>query len=574
MSERERERLGHDALGIVLFALSVFAAASIVMATRRPVEDAGGTTALIAGLVAAIGAWPGLVLAAGLAWLGGRLWLGGVAVFALRPLAGLAGVSLGLSVLLGALTDAGGGALGASTGGAVSRQLSAPIGVLFGLACLGLPLWFAWLRGPVLARNRARAQEVDSPEAAPAESQQVRAQPAPKGESAVSEGASGRSLGATGLPDPSRDYEARLQPLYPPDVRRHGGIPEGARPLPPVHEPESKQGGPPAPAVPERGAEAPPGAGQPPGAHLAPGPTPSEPPVEPDSPAGEFRAGGALEGPMPGSEATGRESAATVAAEAPPVGEAQAFPLAEGEEDAVSAPPAPTWEEPGLFEEEPVDAYGTPLSLVERLRLANEATRQGLSDESPAPEPSAISREGAEVPKEPRADPGAGAPSPAASDAAGSPVPAAPDADGAPAPAAPDADGEAAPEGEGSEVPPDPAPAPRRQRRKARGKPAEAELFAPDAPEPDVVLVPRATPLATAGAADEDDLVFRAGCLILERKRVAVSMLQREFGLDFTQATALLDRLQASGLIGPYLGGQHRDILLTPQEWQERVGAG
>jgi DNA segregation ATPase FtsK/SpoIIIE-like protein len=120
-------------------------------------------------------------------------------------------------------------------------------------------------------------------------------------------------------------------------------------------------------------------------------------------------------------------------------------------------------------------------------------------------------------------------------------------------------------------------PAPRRQRRKARGKPAEAELFAPDAPEPepDVVLVPQAAPLATAGAAgDEDDLVFRAGCLILERKRVAVSMLQREFGLDFTQATALLDRLQASGLIGPYLGGQHRDILLTPQEWQERVGAG
>ena len=58
--------------------------------------------------------------------------------------------------------------------------------------------------------------------------------------------------------------------------------------------------------------------------------------------------------------------------------------------------------------------------------------------------------------------------------------------------------------------------------------------------------------------------------VVLERGRVAVSMLQREFSLDFKQATAVLDQLQEAGLIGPYMGGQRRDILLTLEEWRER----
>ena len=37
--------------------------------------------------------------------------------------------------------------------------------------------------------------------------------------------------------------------------------------------------------------------------------------------------------------------------------------------------------------------------------------------------------------------------------------------------------------------------------------------------------------------------------------------------LDFDQACAVLDQLQERGLIGPYMGGRTRDILLTPEEW-------
>jgi hypothetical protein len=81
----------------------------------------------------------------------------------------------------------------------------------------------------------------------------------------------------------------------------------------------------------------------------------------------------------------------------------------------------------------------------------------------------------------------------------------------------------------------------------------------------------------TPAANDPDSafrkLVFDAGCLVLEENRVAVSMLQRRFSLDFDQACAVLDRLQAEGLIGAYMGGRTRDILLTREEWLSKLGS-
>jgi len=110
------------------------------------------------------------------------------------------------------------------------------------------------------------------------------------------------------------------------------------------------------------------------------------------------------------------------------------------------------------------------------------------------------------------------------------------------------------------------------------------ETLEVDAEVAEVVLQPQAPPAprveAPAAAAASkpkrdlavDELVYRAGCLFLERQRVAVSMLQRDFGLDFKAATEVLDQLQKAGLIGPYLGGQRRDILITREQWDELVG--
>jgi len=110
----------------------------------------------------------------------------------------------------------------------------------------------------------------------------------------------------------------------------------------------------------------------------------------------------------------------------------------------------------------------------------------------------------------------------------------------------------------------------------------------PATDEPEVTLEPagrprggrgRSTPrrgeaATPAPGTDVDEgLLYEAGLMILERERVAVSMLQREFKLDFEQSTKLLDALQERGLIGPYLGGRHRDILLTREEWESRIGS-
>ncbi len=99
-------------------------------------------------------------------------------------------------------------------------------------------------------------------------------------------------------------------------------------------------------------------------------------------------------------------------------------------------------------------------------------------------------------------------------------------------------------------------------------------------PEPEVVLAPQsAVPASRAektpgrGLDPEKKLLVEVGCMFVERGRVAVSMLQRQYDMDFDQACRVLDDLQEMGLIGPYMGGKNRDILLTRDAWLEKVGA-
>ena len=98
--------------------------------------------------------------------------------------------------------------------------------------------------------------------------------------------------------------------------------------------------------------------------------------------------------------------------------------------------------------------------------------------------------------------------------------------------------------------------------------------------EPEVELepAPRAedapkVPVAVSAGDDRERQVFECGLLFVEEGRVAVSMLQKRFAMDFKEATAILDDLQERGLIGPYLGGKKRDILLTREEWMERAAS-
>ncbi|MBI1383188.1 MAG: hypothetical protein GC161_19140 [Planctomycetaceae bacterium] len=67
---------------------------------------------------------------------------------------------------------------------------------------------------------------------------------------------------------------------------------------------------------------------------------------------------------------------------------------------------------------------------------------------------------------------------------------------------------------------------------------------------------------------ERERLIHEAGLLFLNEGRVAVSLLQKRYSLDFQRSTEILDALQERGLIGPYLGGQRRDILMDKATWE------
>ena len=66
-----------------------------------------------------------------------------------------------------------------------------------------------------------------------------------------------------------------------------------------------------------------------------------------------------------------------------------------------------------------------------------------------------------------------------------------------------------------------------------------------------------------------EDIVFgyRDPPLVAEAISTRKQQLERRFGIDFDRACKVLDELQQAGLIGPYIGGRSRDILLTREEW-------
>lgn len=621
--------LRRDLGGLLLFALAIFLGVSVVMAAQRPDPAAGGTTALVTGLVDLLGAWPVILLSSCLGLLGARLWIAGASERLGRNAFWSLLLALSFALLLGSASGSAGGSFGELTGGNLSGVLSPWAGVPLALAVLAGVVWFAWLRPP-------EWQPVLSPDEpapsiyTPTDSEGLTADEA---EALLPGQITGRSIRIA--PD--------LSPPYPHDVRREGLIPQGARPLEPRDEPAPRSepetpaapaladaaprvalqplaepaGGiahqaaalavqPPAqpiaaplagsaladlapavprwerprdlaPAVPDETPEPVPPA--PAGFHISAAPVRSawesegkaalgdqeedeevavtQPRGDSDEPSDEDGAAeeaeeGLFDGKQVSREEDELDEDVEVDAEededepeseldedgsdddeAPASKNALDAWTDDGDAEVVTAallddappdagsrlvaseasaefeqPSRAAWEQGGLFDDEPVDAYGTPMTLVEELRQANQETSDRLEVTEPQ----------VEIP--------------------------------------------APPPGSESTAAATPEPELELQPRPRAAKP-KAPKLAKD-------LVPSAPAAPTADLVPGDDLVFRAGMLFLERGRVAVSMLQRTFDLDFKEATALLDQLQSAGLIGPYLGGQKRDILLTADEWRER----
>lgn len=549
MSDSEIEasnNVGRDALGIVVFALATFASISVGMSIWRPAEVPSSAMARAVGAgIDAIGVAPLLGFTLGLALLGAGTWLFSRSA-SLCDFAGLLGCALGLSILLGAVSADAGGLLGALSGGKVSAFLTYLVGVPFGLASLLLPAWLAWGR-PQGGNSWNLGQ--DSPEPAVPPASEV-------------EGVSPAEAEALLPRVPPRLAPTPPPPSpYPPDVRLQGRIPEGARPI--YFDDDSRAEALPDPDLetallgqPPEGLEAAPGHAR---AHLA----------RPDA------APGALRGPLGFPEDPGPGTPAGEGADEPLALGAAPSPARESEEVDL---PRPTWEQPNLFGEEAVDAYGTPLSILR--------THRGDAVSSPVVDPPDLPSETGEVALAERAladldaeeedEEQAGLALPVIEEDEGAELEveeddlALEDDSGEPGSAELEVElSEEAAEDETEDEPED-------EEEGADAGPARGPLVAaweaePEA-EPEVELVPQPPSGAPLGGPSED-LVRRAAALFLERQRVAVSLLQREFDLDFEQSTAVLDRLQEQGLIGPYLGGQRREILMSAAEWEQRTAA-
>jgi hypothetical protein len=521
-----------DGRGLALFTLGSFFTVLLALAidTAEPLERLTGSGLLARTWGGSVGLLPGLLFCGGLAALGAWEYLTGGGKELKRHVWGLALTAAGLSVLMGAFSESAGGFLGHHSAGLLSRSVHVVPAALLGLVAFVLPVWIVWLK-PALddapARVPIRKQDPKLPSVVWPQERASSVEVAPVAAKLQSEGldlgvspAEAAALIPEDLPSwrtLQRKFVSAAPPAaphspYPEDVRLRGEIPTGAKPLLTPHAPSPKR---------SEGLEEP----------AVPSLRERTPETEPKRSAVSAREDLALPQEkgesdpvleMPATldwgsrqdeleelrialaELTFEEPAPALPAEDVPQAPEVEERAVESELDESNIPPPPSWEQPVLFEaeeEEPVDAYGTPLSVSEAAHV--EAEAEELVEES-------------EADLEPiEADVGAAADS----------------------------------ESEEREVTLKPIAAPVASSGKKKKRASK--------PSPD----------------DRTELLTEIGCHLLERGRVAVSMLQKQYGMDFEEATSVLDELQRMGLIGPYLGGQRRDILLTREEWLEKVSS-
>ena len=459
-----------------------------------------------------------------------------------RHLCGSFGVALGLSIVLGAYSPDAGGRFGVIIGGGLAELAAAPLGALVGLGLVSGSIWAAWL-APSRVAAWERAQEIEKP-AVPLQ--------------AKADGVTTEESAALAFDGEPGAFSGVVESPYPEDVRVHGQIPDGAVALgaeeTPNHDEAAERAG-----GEEHTEDAPGGAEGAAEAALEgdavsleaeqgdagvvgedldvdEDSTPDDLADEPGEQAvtGDLTEASLEEG---AGEEELEEADSTEGPEEEPVSDVELDEEGEWEdeeeleedeelEEYVEEDEAELSEEDEEFEDEEDEEF----EEEEEEAVYEDAAQ--LEEDSEYEEEEEFEEDEEELEDEGEFDEG---------------------------------DDEELEEAAQLEEETSPEPTP------VEASEEQGDLFELGEgvveEESEVILEPQAKP---DGATEE--LLLKAAELFLERDRVAVSLLQRQFQLDFEESCAVLDELQERGLIGPYLGGNRRDILLTREEWQERIG--
>ena len=68
-------------------------------------------------------------------------------------------------------------------------------------------------------------------------------------------------------------------------------------------------------------------------------------------------------------------------------------------------------------------------------------------------------------------------------------------------------------------------------------------------------------------AEQSDEYYDDAVRLVIETNQASVSILQRRMRLGYTRAARLIDMMELSGIVGPYVGSKPREILVDREQW-------
>ena len=68
---------------------------------------------------------------------------------------------------------------------------------------------------------------------------------------------------------------------------------------------------------------------------------------------------------------------------------------------------------------------------------------------------------------------------------------------------------------------------------------------------------------------NENNLVYTAAKLLIDKEKGSIGMLQRYFKVGFNRAARIMDQLEEAGIVGPEEGTKPRKVLMSPEQFEQ-----